>query len=566
MPQDLRQNDTLESDMIDYEMSHWPKRSHRALTLAVFLIIGVVGLVPALVHIVRWTGLPIPRPAMLGVGAVCAGYTMLVYATDDYLIGSTVGLIVLGTVSANVPFMPDRFYPVGLDPSLWLFHFPLFVLVVWLLQADWLNETITRTHACFITLIGWSGLAAIFGAGSRLDVAIAFVLFLMALVAVFAATAAITYRDVLDLKTIIGVLVVATAGHATYAIAQLVNGKSYAITTLGEANRYATQTVSVGPINANIGAFVTGFAGGAEQLVCLGLLTTPPLLLFALFGDASRRWRVSAAALAAWLLVLVRLTVKDAARGAVLLVLIGVIVSALWIIRARVQEVGNDLRVTVSRGPVSAVGVLIGGIAQFWPTSDVGQSVVVNDSPSLNSAAEGSVTAQTADSTYQLSQWALNILGSIEGLSVPLLNMTTLGVRARQYLAVIDIGTIYPLFGVGGGNFAYIALEYGLPKAPRTATNVSFGVHNMFLTFLAAAGWPGLILWLAVCLGVAWALRSLIVDPLEDVPVWAPAGIACGFIGYCAFLFWDVVFLTYAGALPAIVLAGAVVGAAAREH
>lgn len=567
MPQDLRQNDTLLSDMIGDGIVHWPKRSNRALTLAVLLTVGVIGLVPSIVHTVRWTGLPIPRPAMIGVGAVCVGYAMLVYATDDLLIGSTIGLIVLGTVSANVPFMPDRFYPVGLDPSLWLFHFPLFVLVVWLLQADWLNETITRTHVCFIALISWSGLAAIFGAGSRLDVGTAFVMFLMALLAAFAAIAAVTYRDVLDLKTIVGVLVIATAGHATYAIAQLVNGKSYAITTLGEANRYATQTISIGPVTANIGAFVTGFAGGAEQLVCLCLLTAPPLLLFALFGDASQRVRAAAAGLAAWLLVLVRLTVKDAARGAVLLVLIGVVAVALWIKRTRVREVSEDLMASFSRGSVSAAGVLIGGIAQFWPTSDVGQSVVVNSSPSLDSAAtEGSATPQTTDSAYQLSQWGLDILASIEGLSIPLLNMTTLGVRVRQYLSVLDIGVMHPLFGVGGGNFAYIALEYGLPKAPRTATNVSFGVHNMFLTFLAAAGWPGLILWLAVCLGVAWALRSLIVDPLEDVPVWAPAGIACGFIGYCAFLFWDVVFLTYAGALPAIILAGAVVGVAAREN
>lgn len=565
--------DTRVSNMCANGLSEWSsKRPHRALTLATVLIVGVVGLVPAFVQLVRWSGLPIPRPALIGVACVCTGYALLVFLTDDLITGSTVALIVLGTIAANVPFMPNRFYPVGLDPSLWLFHFPLFVLVVWLLRADWLNETVTRTHACFIALIGWSGLAALFGAGPRLDVAIAFLAFLMALLAVFAALAAITYLDVLDLKTVVGVLVIATAGHAVYAIAQLAHGTSYAITTLGEANRYATQTVSLGPITANIGAFVTGFAGGAEQLVCLCLLSAPPLLLFALFGDASRRWRVSAGGGAAWLLILVRLTVKDAARGAVLLMLIAVVAFVLWVRRTRVRELRDGLMMSGSRGSVSAVGVLIGGIAQFWPTSDVGQDVVVRtegNPQSLDSASVGSSTMTTqtvSESPYQLSQWSLDLLKSIEGLSVPLLNMTTLGVRVRQYLSVLDVSFVHPLFGVGGGNFAYVALDYGLPKASRTATNVSFGVHNMFLTFLAAAGWPGLLLWLAIGLGVAWSLKDLIVTLPEDTPVWAPAGIACGLLGYAAFLFWDVVFLTYSGALPAIVLAGAAVGKAARNR
>jgi hypothetical protein len=554
------------------------EQSTHILWFAAVLLVGLVGIVPAFTLLVRWNDIPIPRPALLGVAGVCGLYALFVLYSRQLIAGSAVGLLVLGTFAANVP-LTNAYYPAGIGPAVWLFYFPLIPLLVWVARSEWIEKTMTRTHFFFIALVSWSLLAAFFGAGPQLDVALAFAGYLTILCVVFTVMVAITYQELLDLRMVVLVLAGTAVAHATYAVAQLIHGRSFDISTLGEAARYSSTTITVGPFTAHIGVFLTGFTGGASQLINLILLTATPLLCFAFLGDARRRWRVLAAGISAALFILVRLTVKDAARGAVLLTLMVVTLLVVWFHREHIAatllraERTTRSRVSHTASRLGAViGLCIGGLAQFYPTSDIGQGVVVKSSSTNTTATSDSVTAATdtalgmAHGPYQPSQLMVTVLTRIEGLHVPLVNMSTLGVRLRQYLAVLDVSLLHPVFGLGGGNFGYIALAYGLRSARRTTVTVGNAIHNMYLVILAGTGWPGLLLFLALCVSIAAVCQQLIVQPPDGLPRWVPVGVACGLFGYAAYMFWNVTFLTPAGVVPAVALGGALVGSYVRQQ
>lgn len=503
-----------------------------ALLLAAGLLGGLVALVPGFTLLATWAGLPIPLPSLVGVVVVLGAYVVAVLAVRRVVLGTVVALLVLTTFAANVPLTGTAGQlPGALGPSVWLFEPALAVALGIAAVQRWDRDvSLTPTHYALGAFLGWSLLAAVFGAGPRPDVALYFALHVALGFATFALVAAAVQREVLGLRGVVTVVGMAALAQAVFAVVQLLNQGSFGLTYLGEIGRMSGVTVSVLSVRFSTGVYLSGFTGGSAALVALALLVAPIAFLYAVFAGSGRGVRALAAAIAVGLFAVVRLTLKDAGHGGaavVVLALIAALGLRAWL---EVRTDGNTG--TVGRRSVTAALASVASVVVLMVPMSTGGG---GDGDGGGGGGGGGGNGGG---------------GGFDSAS--------LDFRVQQYAASLDAAASDPLFGLGGANFPYVAARYGLPEARVPGVTAGNAVHNVYLAVLVGTGLPGFLLYVTALVTVLWAGVDLVRRDAEAW--WLVVGLLCGFVGYLSYAFWDVLLVTVAGTFPFWALAGALCG------
>jgi hypothetical protein len=286
-----------------------------------------------------------------------------------------------------------------------------------------------------------------------------------------------------------------------------------------------------------------------------------------------------------------RLTTSDAGRGA-FLVLVGTLGLALVVgvyLRSRnaewqsrlggMRETIHELQYSVLRG---SLGLLLSVIAVIYPSSKSGSSSknvrgmntsalserggTPTDSPAptpTDTATPTETTTTTSTDTATPTEAALTRTATeetpngtiVDQLSIPLFDLSSLGERLQQYVAGVDLVLRYPLFGVGGGNFRFVAAAYGLPN--KEGIPIPEPLHNVYIMLLAETGLPGFLLYMgAVGLVFGAGLRSLLEDHKRDIHLV----VLVGFVAFSSFMFFTHLIDRITVLIPFWALGGAVLG------
>jgi len=543
-----------------------------ALALAVGLLIGLVGIVPAVTLAVRHFDVSIPLPSLVATAGILFLYTATVLVLRQVRVGTLVALVVLGTFAADLP-LSNVTYPGALGPRIWLFELPLLVGLALAVYDGWHRDLVTylRTeptnlpisHVLFGAFVVWSVLAGLFGAGPSLAAGLFFALHMLTAFGVFVLVAGAVARKWLQFRTVCSILVAAAIAHMAFAVAQLANGRNFGLSYIGEVAAN-TPTVEILGTTIQAGPYVSGLTGNATPFTALVLLATPALALHAIHGRSARWTRIASGLLAVGSLALVRVTLKDAARGAAFLVVAGIVVAAVAMaVSARRGQSGGSrawrTRIWDARRTMAGVVTAALGVAAL-----VGQ-VRILTGPGARKSSSGttSATGGSGDAGGSASADASASTASDAAAAAPPetfgFNLASAGFRETQYLSALDAGLAHPLFGLGGANFAYVVESYGMEAASEPNVQIGNAVHNAYLSVLSGTGVPGFLLFCGLLLSVLWAAVSLIRDSHEER--WLASAALVGVVGYAALIFWNVALVTIVGTIAFFTFAGAIVGA-----
>jgi O-antigen ligase len=145
---------------------------------------------------------------------------------------------------------------------------------------------------------------------------------------------------------------------------------------------------------------------------------------------------------------------------------------------------------------------------------------------------------------------------AVAGLRLPVFDLSTLGIRASQYAVATVIFLEHPLTGVGGGNFAYLGVDYGLPVLDGLGR--TWSVHNAYLAVLTGTGIIGFVLFTLVL--VSGLIAAVRLARSQTIPRWVTVGSGCGLLAVYAIMFWNVALVSMSTWIPMLVLTGALVG------
>jgi hypothetical protein len=145
--------------------------------------------------------------------------------------------------------------------------------------------------------------------------------------------------------------------------------------------------------------------------------------------------------------------------------------------------------------------------------------------------------------------------GGVADVSVFLFNLSNLGTRLQQYIVGVDLFLRFPLFGVGGGNFRFLAAEYGLPNAPNKT--VPLALHNVYIMLLAETGLPGFVLYVTAVAAVLFTGLKLCLDGNRR---YFHLAVLVGLVSYLAFMFFTHMIDKITILFPFWVVAAALVG------
>ena len=571
-----------------------------ALALAVGLLIGLVGVVPTFTLAVGYFDVPIPLPSLVATAGVLATYTCVVFVSRRVRVGTLVALVVLGTFSANVP-LSNTEYPGALGANVWLFELPLIAGLTLAVYDGWhrdLVATVRRnradlplSHVLFGAFVVWTVFAGLFGAGPSLAAGLFFALHMLTALGVFVLVAGAVARGWLQFRTVLSLLVVAAIAHMAFAVAQLVHGRNFGFSYVGEVAGNAPLVEILGT-TLRAGPYVSGLTGNSSPFTALMLLATPVLALYATRGASTRWARIASGVFAVGSLVLVRITLKDAARGAAFIVIVGVVIAAVSMtVSARRgrddRSSGWRARVRGSRRAiVSAFGTVALGLAALViqvriltgpgapDSSSSGSSASADGSSSAGSssnagsasssggaggAGDAGGSAASADVSAKTASDAA-ATGSSEVFGF---NLASAGFRETQYFAALDAGLTHPLFGLGGANFAYVVERYGMESATEPGIEIGNAVHNAYLSVLSGTGVPGFLLFCGLLLSILWTAVTLVRDSREER--WLACAALIGVVGYGALMFWNVMLVTIVGTIAFFAFAGAIVGTESKR-
>jgi len=581
----------LERSVPKYRTKHGPETD--SILLASFLLIGLVGIVPAFALLVRQFGLPLPFPTLIGVGVVMVGYTAAVLVIRRVLVGSAVALIVLSTFAANVPLTSGATgYPGALGPQLWLFGFPLAVLFGYhLLDRNYSLDSFSIVEVAFGGLVLWSVLSALLGPALRPLTALYYSLFLMVVWIILTVVIRTVRERIIDFRTLLRVFVLTACAHAVFGIVQFINQAPLGLTYLGETARTGGfDWVILGGLGSyTIGTITSGFTGGSSSLSMVLVIATPIALSLAF--DARGSGRVPPAIATFLCIGVLRLTAKDGARIAVLMG-VGTFCS-LWVWHNRELFVRNPVSDAIQRMVPIAFAVVVTASTVLFPSTTSGASSKLSGSlegqGGLGSSTTGSgegnsgvggstgggdtggagggsggggdVSGGGGGSSGGVTGSDPDTLAGVDvtSLSVPYLSLNSLGIRLQQYIAAIKMTIEHPLFGVGGANYPYFASRYGLPA--KTPNGASFSLHNQFIAVLAGTGIPGFLAFAIAITGTMW--KSWLATR-ENPAVALYAGVFGGLVAFLAAAFW-VVGDRYMMVLPFWIVAGGIIGLGGRR-
>lgn len=482
------------------------------------VLLSTVFLSTLLVAGVPLLAVSIGVPTLGLVAAAGVLYAAVLVFTDTVFEGLCGAVFVLVTFAANIPLIE---LPMGgggyTTPMLEVLMVDVVVvpfagLICWWLYAGKLSLSFGREKIAgyaLAGLVGWSLLAALVAHGPSRLAALFYVVGHLRYLLLFAVGAVVVRY--IGIHTTIYSLCIAIFAQLAYAIVEVLYREPIGLTRLGDGVGGFISVFSVGPLLFKTSLSAGGFTGTSRVLATVLLLVVPILLV--IIVRRSPPWKLVAAVTLVASIFLFRVSKSDSAFGALLIT-------------------------TFSAGVALCV---------FWRTTD---------------PAGRTVRYKTADYVFGFASSIGSIFLAVFLFSRPnivkgnagsrAISTANLSDRIQQYVAALDIGFHYPLFGIGGMNFPLVAESYGLPDP--------IAIHNSYLSVLASTGIPGAILFL-VSIGTVFVVAGgMALSTETDRLFWAM--LVCGMLGFHAYNFWttggEVTYLVF------WVLAGAIVGA--RRH
>ncbi|WP_435078882.1 hypothetical protein [Halococcus sp. AFM35] len=516
---------------------------YSALALTVLLVVSV----PVITFV---SSLPLLVVVIAAGGIYGAG---LIY-TNSVFEGLCAAVLVLCTFAGNLPLAAQQpMAGASIQLNLLLVDFvaaPLAaLLIVWNggIRISFDRQLNMVVGYGLVGVLVWSLLSAVVSNGPSQFGAMVFVTTHIRYLLLFSVGVAIIRY--IGFRTVINSLLIVLGGHIAYAIAEVLNGGSFGLSYLGDAAGITIDHFLIGPFSFASSMYAGGFVGNSRGLTMLIILLLPLLIERIVRGSVVQR--LLAAIYAVGAVFIIRASGSDASLGAFLLVVIAIVAVLTYLVLT------TDAITTASNriGYIYAYACTIGvGLLTFVLYSGRGIAARERESGRNNGGGEGDVTggatggntAANRPETQSISERAADILGAI-----PLVDTANLSIRFKQYAAAIEIGLTYPLFGLGGRNFLFVAESYGMPFA--------VSIHNLYFFYLAAIGIPGALLLVATLVAV---LLAAVVEATQAGRSQLRWGLlACGIFGFYAYGFWtsghmaDPTFMTF------WLLAGAMVGA-----
>jgi hypothetical protein len=499
----------------------------------------------------------IPTLALVAVAGLL--YAAVLLFTDTIFEGLCGAVFVLVTFAANVPLIT---LPMGgggyTAPQLELLlvdivAIPFVGLICWWLYSGKISLSFGRERIAGYALagfVGWSLFAALVANGPSRLAALFYVVVQLRYLILFGIGAVVVRY--IGIHTTVYSLSIAIFGQSAYAIFEVISRDPFSLTRLGDGTGGLASVFSVGPLLFKTSLSAGGFAGNSRVLITLLLLVVP--VLIAIIIRRSTPWKLIAAVALIGSIFLVRVSKTDSGFIAFLFTIFLTVVAlfGIWLL----TDTANR---TVRYGAsdyVFGFGSAIGSIALcvFLFSQRAVQNVSSNTENPANtgsSAGGGSSTGGASSAGASPGGGSDLLIQAIN--SIPFVSTANISVRLQQYVAALNIGIHYPLFGIGGMNFPLVAESYGLPRP--------IAIHNVYLSVLASTGIPGAILFLVSISAVLVVAGRMALSPETDRLFWAM--LVCGMLGFHAYNFW----VTRSGGVTYLVfwvLAGAVVGA--RRH
>lgn len=502
------------------------------------LTVLLVGVVPVVAVV---TGFPLLALVVVAGLVYAAG---LVF-TDTLVEGMFGGVFVLCTYQSDLPIVGvSRGHGLGTyNASIMLVDtvvVPLAILfllwgVIQLRPTAIRSETVAG-YALF-GLLAWSAIAAIASDGPSTVMGLIFSLTQLRNLLLFGV--AVMIGQYIGIRSAVYSLLIAVGGNMLFAVAEVLNRGSFGLSYLGDASGRAIDLFSIGPAQFVSSTYAGGFVSQSRILVALMLLVVPVTIERIIRGP---NWqRVLALCYLFVSVFLIRVSATDSGWMAFLLLTL-LVIGALVYIGLRVTDPQVDV-VDYALGYAATIGAVLFSYLLFTSRAGTGTQTTDPSTASESVGTSGSVTINT-----ELIVSVLN--------AVPLVDIGSLSIRLKQYVIALDIGLTHPLFGIGGMNFSLVAESYGLPRP--------ISMHNVYLSYLAGTGIPGVLLFITSLVAVlVVAVKKAVSGTFEDRLLWAL--IACGMFSFHAINFWiaagEIAEVTY---MTFWVLAGCVVGAARR--
>lgn len=511
--------------------------------LAVVLVGGLTFVTPALGWLLAWLGVPPPFPLLLAMAVVGGSYLLYVLAIRRLVLGIAVSFVVTATFAANLPLVPGATeYPGSVGPQLWTFQLPLLaLLIVQAARGEFGRRSFTKLEYAFGAFVLWTLLSALFGAPPRQDTALYFSAYVLIVWLGLAAATRVVQSGTMTLRELVTAFLLAVAGHAVFALVQSLNQGPFGMTYLGEIGRAPTDNViGAGPLGEYfIGVYLSGFTGGNGPLSVVLVLAVPVALAIGYERAGPVRWLGLTGAVV--MTFVLRLTGKDAARAALMLsfLVLGGLAALAW---SRGTDRGLRRWLTSRIDTVRSVGLALV------------LSISVLFLPSSKSGGTSSTGVDGGGGTGDVGAV------DVTAVSIPYFDLQSLGIRLAQYVVGIDLAVRNPVFGIGGGNYPYVAGRYGLPSR---IGDGPFPLHSVYIATLAETGVPGFVLYVAATALVLWAGWRLYVRRPDDRVFLA--GLLAALVGYVAVAFW-VVNVRFVMILPFWILGGALVAALRRDE
>jgi len=490
--------DTLNFDTVTAEDS---------TQLASILVASLVLVVPMLV---LWMDVPL----LVILPAVGIGYFTYCYWTERVLTGLISAFFVLAVFGADIPLFdgPDK-----ADLSLYIIDLLAVVLLAVILnQSDLTIWQISYSKFSLAAVLGlatcvvWAFVAAAVGNGPSQIAATIFAVQQMRYLVMFLTGSFV----VLQTRLIVGLypLLISIGGNVLYALGEVAVGNTFGLTYLGDAGGRSFTEFGIGPWVFETGFFVSGYVGNVRELVAITLLLLPFLIYMGMKGRL--RNTVFALLSLGSVAIVIRAGDTDAGWGASILTL--AVTGVLLLGVCSTDEIYSQLRTSL----LSLLAIVFSaGLYREWfsigRTGSTGGGMPKGTSPTTPDPQGG-----TSDPTTVITD-SLSIVPGVE--------LDTLSIRLTQYTAAIDIAITYPIFGIGGYNFALLSQEYNLP--------IGMDIHNQYLAYLAATGLPGLMAYM-ISIGSIFVLLCYHVIRGEEQDKYVYTCLICSLLGFHAYSFW----------------------------
>jgi hypothetical protein len=383
----------------------------------------------------------------------------------------------------------------------------------------------------------WVAVSVVFGVGPAKVAGLWFAAYSLLGVLSYALFRRAVQRGVLSGVEAVALFAFAGAGQAIVALAQFANESNFGFTTLGEgANGWVS--LSLLSHDVLIGTYVSGFMAMSFELANFMVLLLPALLAVAVRYWEDIRARVLLVGSAGLAALLVRFSMSDAGRGA-MVVALGALLAAFVAMRV------SRRRVALAALPLLPV---------FLRSSVTGGSADIGGADNQGSAEEAVISGEgtSADQPTAVPPESTDPIT----ITIPFFDLSNLGVRLQQYVVGLQLFVNNPLFGVGAANFQLVAMQYSAPYPPGGA--YPYPAHSIYVMILAESGVPGLLFYATAAaavilggfyygvqdkgllqIGIACGLVGTfaygaldylqLYSPTAFVPIWCLAGVLAGF-------------------------------------